>query len=320
MSNKVIPITVQNSGCSYHRIEVPYTELGYTCSDKAQLSSGNLFIINRVFPADNTDEILAKGNRFILDLDDYWEMPPDHPMYQRSLDFGTKDLVLNNIRKASAVTVTNIELYNLVKPHNKEVHIIPNSIPFGKGQFQGNNKKSDTVKFIYAGSFSHSQDIEIIADVVNESGVDFCLTSRMPNNPDWEAMRGLFKSDIETQPNRNVSSYMYIYDGRSVSLVPLVNSTFSNAKSNLKVLEAGCKGLHVIASKILPYYNPLDRQFIDFASNRYEWYEKIRYCKMNKSYVEERGLSLQEHVKEHYDLTQMNVYRKQLIEYVIKKG
>lgn len=77
-------------------------------------------------------------------------------------------------------------------------------------------------------------------------------------------------------------------------------------------MEAGAKGIAIIASKTHPYYNDLDAPFVDYVESKADWKKVIDYAAVNPSYVYDRGHRLAEHVREHYSMHKVNELRKQL--------
>src|SRR5690606_34727418 len=112
--------------------------------------------------------------------------------------------------------------------------------------FSMNNANHNETKFIYAGGISHLNDLKLINNIINGFANKFFLAGYNFNNPKNVEIRSLFNEKINLISNLPLHSYMKCYNKANVSLVPLVNNEFNNCKSQLKTIEAGCKGLHVI--------------------------------------------------------------------------
>jgi glycosyltransferase involved in cell wall biosynthesis len=68
-----------------------------------------------------------------------------------------------------------------------------------------------------------------------------------------------------------------------IMLVPLLENHFNMAKSDIKLVEAGAKGIPYIASK-MPVYEPWFKEVGNKAgmlSTNNEWYENIKYLVQN---------------------------------------
>lgn len=107
---------------------------------------------------------------------------------------------------------------------------------------------------------------------------------------------------------------MSVYESHAIAIAPLVDNDFNNCKSNLKILEAGAKGIPIVCSKVLPYFNPVDARAVTYAENKAEWHYEIVKLLRNPNYREDRGLFLAEHVRTHYNLADANELRRQVIE------
>lgn len=107
---------------------------------------------------------------------------------------------------------------------------------------------------------------------------------------------------------------MEAYDGHSLAVAPLIDSPFNRCKSNLKILEAGAKGLPIICSKVLPYYNPIDESVVSYAETTQDWHTEVKRYLNNPSYREDRGAALAEHVRLHYRMEDANELRRQVYE------
>ena len=110
---------------------------------------------------------------------------------------------------------------------------------------------------------------------------------------------------------------MNLYNNADVSLIPLERNVFTAFKSNLKILEAGCKNIPAICSFVPPYSDEPRGNVLLFAKNAREWYDHIKYCIKNPTFVKESGIQLGEYVRENYDLTKWNIVRRQIIDSLI---
>lgn len=271
------------TSCDYHRIILPMTEMGIQVDGRGH--SGSVYLLNRV-------GFVPHGRPFILDLDDYWELDDSNPFKGTWDARGIKGAILHNVQNALAVLVTNQQLADKVLPMNPNVHIVPNALPFDRGQFT--RTEPDFDRYVYAGGLSHARDIELLDGIVHAQVEYF--------------------GGLKGSPAMHVESYMDVYNGKGVSLVPLHDSEFNRCKSNLKVLEAGAKGLACMASDVLPYANYLDRDFL-FLTSDFGWDLES----LPKDELEDSAKALADHVREHYHLDNVNRERKQILEYYCNK-
>lgn len=334
--NQIAPVLKPHSGCDYHRIILPLQQMGFDFDTfrakepEQSLKDCKILWFNRtpavhIIPAIEARQ--AYGFKILLDLDDYWHLSAFHYMRKDWEEWDVPGQIVLAIRNADAISVTTERLANVIKPLNPNVFVIPNGLPFGKDQFVYNEKtESDFTRFIFAGGSSHIRDCRQLIiplrklevhPVKNKSKFivagydDATASSRLV----WDKIEGCFnpkKLNYERRYTLPLEHYMEHYDNGDVSIVPLESNYFTSFKSNLKIIEAGCKRMPIIVSKVPPYSDE-DSPCL-FASNTREWMDHIKYCANNKNFVTEKGLELEAYVKEKYDLSKINQLRLQLFE------
>lgn len=305
----VVPILQYGTSCGYHRILVPFAQMGYPIGRQQPITDAELVVFNRLPNIDIT------GKRYVLDLDDYWHLGTDHYLYNHWTGRQVPEQIESLIKGAAAVTVTNTQLADRVHKMNKNVHIIPNAIAFGQGQFTPAPRYvGGPTRFVFAGGASHRHDLTLIKDHVEH--VPFSIGGYNFGVPEWRKIADMFPS-AELVGERPLQKYMECYDRADVALAPLVGNEFDICKSNLKILEAGCKGLAVIASKTAPFFNEVDADFVDYAESDQEWRSLILFYKRNPDQAAGRGAELAAHVRKHYDMADANKLRIELYKSLI---
>lgn len=329
----ILPMIKRKSGCDYHRIINPIIYLGMDPNSFVKITTPEilketkLFLFNRV-PENSFEKVLQYkykyGFKIVQDLDDYWELNVNHPLYKTWIEKKMGEEIFRWLPNADAVTVTTSRLADKVRPYNKNVHVIPNALPFGDGQFNDTRTESTFTRFIYTGGESHIRDVDLLkipfSKVANLPNSKFILAGYSPNNPKvWDKMERVFAltKQHECKNYQPLDSYMNLYSDSDVSIVPLEYNIFTPYKSNLKVIEAGCKNIPVICSNVSPYSDEPNKDPILYATNTRDWVHWITYCSKNKQFVNEKGLELGEYVRKNYDLRKVNEYRKQLFEHLM---
>lgn len=106
-------------------------------------------------------------------------------------------------------------------------------------------------------------------------------------------------------------NYMEHYSRADISISPLENNTFNSYKSNLKIIEAGCKGIPCIVSNTKTYWQDIKikDKGIFFCDSVGEWYSNIKKLINNKGLLEDTGSQLKEYVKDNYNLFTWNHQR-----------
>lgn len=310
---KKILFLTKNLSSNFHRLELPFGQLK-NFEPASTFGDADIVVFNRFPYGYSIEEVLAARKKYKfkiwLDIDDYWR----HPILPLKFFKGFQIETL--MKSADVITTTNEVLASRARLLNNNTLVVPNALPFDQGQFslRPEDFRHEHIHFIISSSSSNWQNTTLLRNLP-DTDVPLLVAGYSPGDKYFKKM---FKTiDIATKkalPLKNFSNYMEVYDEADCLVVPMLSTAHNAAKSNLKTLEAGCKGLAMIASKTLPYYQPADEKFIDFASCKSDWVALLNYYKNNKNYVYEKGNLLAEHVRKNYHLNKVNEIRAQIIE------
>ena len=298
--NNITLVKNNITSCNYHRIRLPFSQMGIESKKNAPLC-----IFNR-FPDFNLvtfRQMKKQGIRFIMDIDDSPFLNPHNPLYENSIKNYDIEREIELLRNVDMVWTTTERLRDILYMYNQNILVIPNSIPFGKDQFSDNTvpyeERNGT---IYAGESSHQEDLSIISGI---SGITFA------GYKENEYFKNIKKEFPEAKFIRhcNLDCYMDVYNGMEMSIAPLIYNSFNECKSNLKILEAGCKGIPVICSKIEPYLH----DHVLMARSKIEFEYWISIMHKDKSRQIDCGKSLQDYVITNYNMPYINELRRQAI-------
>lgn len=162
---------------------------------------------------------LMKENNIktILDIDDYWEVSKEHPLYFQIKKDNMKDKIVGNLKLVDAVTTTGPVYKSYIEKYNKNVFIIPNGVNRNLKEFKPSTDKCsyDKLRIMYLAGSSHLQDVNLLKDgfevLINDTNVKdkfqihltgFDLRGTTTNyilNEEFIKdlqMRGLFKPDL----------------------------------------------------------------------------------------------------------------------------
>ena len=333
----VTPLFTPQSGCDAHRIVIPLSEMGmkmeyfHNLKFKDVIEDTRILIFNRTpkIQIDSFLELRKKyGFKIIVDLDDYYELDAKHILGNWWKHLGMSLQIQRNLKEADAVTVTTNRLADKVRHLNPNIHVIPNALPFDSGQFTADKIESEKLRFMWAGGSSHFFDLQELKvpfqKTLNDShfaNCEFIMGGYDQTNEAskkvWDKMENSFSLNNRLRGYRRrgtlpINQYMDHYKECDVSIVPLEHNSFTPFKSNLKILESGCKYAPIITSDTPPYS---DEQYNFFkGSNARTWYDAMRTYAKNPTKVKEDGQALGEYVREKYTLSKVNEYRKQLFE------
>jgi glycosyltransferase involved in cell wall biosynthesis len=331
----ILGLSKINSGCGYHRIVCP---LGYMNDIKAMVTNiptpeilkdnYDIIFYNRFSAIDDQLEEYKKKYKIVLDLDDDWHLPATHLNYYDYIFL--KDRLENNIKNADLVLCTNEKILNRVFPLNSNAQIIVNGLPYGVDQFTTEKVEDEKVRIFWCGSITHEHDISILRNPFNKlsqyrnkikmimGGYD---DSNEPSKIIWDKMLSAFTNGKQLDyavirallPNK----YMEMYKHADIMVIPLENSQWHAAKSNLKILEAACKKIPVIVSAVEPYTNDSDAPLF-FVHKQTDWIKHLSFLINNENARRDYGESLYEWALKKYNLKNINEIRRSAFANIIK--
>lgn len=331
---RILGLSEAMSGCGWHRVMLPLGFMPNSYCHVTNFMTPDLFddnfqaiLYNRFCHIDNGWDEVKKHYKVIMDLDDDWELPHNHPLhfhYHRQ-----KARVLNNIANADLVTCTNQLIADKVKQYNPNVLILPNAIPLGEHQYNLDKQESEFVRVFWAGGSTHLNDLGILRNPVKRlkelPQIQMVLggyTDTDPVSKDlWNRMLNIFTDGKRlnwkvvhgTKPN----SYMTLYEHADIMVIPLEQSNWHACKSNLKILEAASKKIPCVVSDVAPYNVDEDCPVL-FVKNQSDWFKYIKFLTLNKQARIDYGEKLYEWAKEKYNFTAINEQRAQAFRNLIE--
>jgi glycosyltransferase involved in cell wall biosynthesis len=336
-----MPLISKGDGCSYHRIELPFTyggldleaAQGKSSEDFIERSKLITFNRNPGYDKGAWDAIknLQKTKTIVYDMDDYEYLYTGH-LLKRNWDITGKPQYYQSCYKQSDyVTCTTERLAQKIRSWNSNTFVIPNSIPFGYKQFSFVEKNITSVKFGYVGGSTHKMDLMTIKDVFqhfNQLDISLCgydtkgFTNETEINNPWYHMERIVSNNGHNKNYKKVNSksletYMQCYNQINVALAPLADNTFNSCKSELKILEAGCARMPVIASNVPPY-SDVKAEGVTLCRTIKEWKAAINKYKNNPELVKEDGEKLYQWVLKNRNMENVNYYRGLVYEWILE--
>lgn len=335
-------------GCSYHRVRLPLSAISNDEIIGASVSSStanempywegvDVIMFNRI-PTMPSEQLLEKrrelGFKIVVDIDDHWILYPHHEMAANWNKSKAHEQIQMWLSEADMVFTTNDRLQVAASALNSNVHVVPNSLPFDSHQFITRSRHTHHWKdFIYAGGSSHFHDLNSIRPVMKRLGSDnqFKQRGRIllagyehqygmgKINSVWENMLRIISQakSYATVPSIAIDRYMECYDPAEVSLAPLERSTFNACKSNLKILEAGCKNIPIIASYVEPYIFDIECPGVILCDTSREWYLAIKKLLNDDALRKSLGKELGEYVRRKYHMKDVNDLRRKLFKQLL---
>lgn len=247
------------------------------------------------------------GFKIIVDTDDWWEAPPQHPKYDWWIRSNISLLIRQHLMYADAVTCTTERLAQYVKPLNPKVYVIPNGIAYGEGQFA--YRKQDTDELLYASSVMNYTNTALLKGVLEDVRL---VIAGYSESKFFDIIIENLGVPYRTIPWKDSETYMSSYEG-GVMILPSKDNEFNSLKSPLKLLEAAALKMPVIVSRAAPYTDEIFP--VRYVHGAKEWKAAIRDYKENPDTFKQQGEDLFEYCQK-YHLSVLGKKRLQVYEAV----
>lgn len=212
------------------------------------------------------------------------------------------DLVLNSaaLIRADELTCTTQKIADAYSSSVKNYRIVQNKLPkryFIPDVKDGNNHTKalpEKLKILYlSGTKTHFKDFSLIGGVLVRLAQQYPDKFEMNFMGELKDQSLLFRS-LKTSstfiPYVNFQEMLKIISEHHLILVPLENSEFNNAKSNIKFIEAASQSVAIIASPATEFVNTIDNGKDGWlCANEQQWYDTLEYLLANPGVAIETG-------------------------------
>lgn len=96
----------------------------------------------------------------ILDIDDNWDVGPNHPLYAQNKSMHITEKIIESLKRADYVTTTTEIFAEKIKKYNKNVSVFQNSIDPENPQYSPEKEPCDRIRFGFLMGSSHEKDLE----------------------------------------------------------------------------------------------------------------------------------------------------------------
>lgn len=310
-------IAKNSSGCDWHRLYAPLNEFPNADTIKMGVyeesedpEDCDIYMFNRDINM-SPEELMRlkkeRGFKIVVDIDDFWILPPSHFLYQPWNENNYGEKMLSFIKIADLVTTTNTLLAERIKLYNSNVFVYPNGI-----SFESFNKSQGTrTRFGYVGGITHKEDTKLLINPFAKANTEKYIKNNAEfvlcgyeDYPEWDSIKTVFEASpcYKVFSSLPLTHYMEHYNQFDVALIPLVDNTFNRCKSSLKIVEASSKGLPCIVSNVCTYHDFKDAPGVLWVNKNADWLTHIRYCIKNPNWIIEQGQALHEWGKERFDI------------------
>lgn len=331
-------------GINYHRILSPYAELkeqhdihffmnaddkekGYQSVlhfETSEFSKFSHVLFNRIIsPHGWNKEVIAKiranGCKIVMDIDDNWQLPKGHYLYEQYTKAEIDKEIVTCIKAADVIQVASVELGKLIeKEFNKQTVLINNTINPLSGQFETGTNKHNYNHVAFVGGIGHRKDIESILPAIkavqDSEYFDFTISGYAAGHREWELLReSVFRHGIECyfEPGLPVMEYANLYKNKGIILAPLNRNKFNDYKSPLKLIEAGHFSKAVICSDV-PAFNGVVKDYENciVAESLYWWEDALEKLLTDKDCQDSIRHQLHKDISKKFDFNKENEKRK----------
>lgn len=117
----------------------------------------------------NFAELKAAGVTLIMDIDDFWEPPTTHPLYQIVKEEKLGEKIIKTIQLSDYVTTTTDIFAKEIEKYNKNVIIIPNAINMNDKMWKSEvtPNETDRCRISWIGGSSHFNDLKLLEPSMN---------------------------------------------------------------------------------------------------------------------------------------------------------
>jgi glycosyltransferase involved in cell wall biosynthesis len=187
--------------------------------------------------------------------------------------------MIQNMRVADAITVTNAHLAEIMSAYNPNVFITANWVP--ESLLSHALPSNDRLTLGWAGSSSHVVDFKSTARPIG---------NWLRRHPEADLVIGGhdFRAELG-RPDAKLLPWTDDFDGyyRSltwdIGVVPLKDTTFNRSKSPIKFLEQAALGIPVVASKVGPYVDAIEDGVTGLhVSNSADWWSCLKSLSSDK--------------------------------------
>lgn len=293
---KIFGWLADHAGCGWYRVVLPLEQLrrhGVETVWASRMHSSHwesdIIVAQRTCLPGATQALQRivrhKGKRpaIVMELDDdLWRIDQSNPL---SKGFYTDPTIRNNLTKnievADAVTVSTQPLAEIVSRWNKNVHVLPNTVPTEMFSWMP-GRYLDRVTVGWQGSPTHDGDW--LRPGIHLQRAFERVAADMPAGVTLEmhTVGEIPKHFPEVTPHRHspwqedLRAYYRLLDW-DIALAPLADTPFNHSKSDIRVLEAAMLGFPVIASSVTAYRDAIQHGTTGFLVENYgEWGKWLR--------------------------------------------
>ena len=125
-------------------------------------------------------KLKEKNVTVIMDIDDFWEPPVSHPLYEIVKNENLTEKIKNNIKLSEYITTTTETFKTHIQKLNPNVFVIPNALDMSNKMWKDDETvpKTDKCRIAWIGGSSHLYDLELLKNSINKLNSDISLKDK----------------------------------------------------------------------------------------------------------------------------------------------
>ena len=300
-------------GCGTHRILMPVGALNAAglinarvdmapwTAEQFKACAPDIIVWQRPVEEAQLDAIRAAREAcpaafFVFELDDRLDKVPARSYHSGFIPEAVSERIKQALALCDAASVTTEPLAVWLRELGaKDVRIIPDLVPLAQVLPRKQHGSDRKLRIGWGGGVSHSGDLDLLRDAMldTKDEVKWVFLGAKPDAP-----------PIPIEFHDGVPPMNYLEKLRSLDLdlivAPLERNAFNEAKSNLRLVEAGAVGAAVIAQLERPYLEGDPPVFLQ-ATDSQSWRDAVRkFVGVSQAQRQHRADAMQKWVTRHY--------------------
>ncbi len=306
----ILYIARDNGGCGFFRCVQPAKFLQRSgLADaisvlqnptKDQVLNADLVVLQNVGPVESSNLVqfmVENKVPFVTEFDDFIQHVSPHNL-AGALAWNPGTLFVHRAmectRKAFGVTVSTRQLAREYFPYNPNIYVVPNYLDKEKWDNPIVKRNDGKIRIGWAGGNAHADDLRMISKVLDKiikeyKGKVIFETMGMTR----QELAGVFPMDAHNDicpscgfegelhhyPGESIDNYSTVLasKGWDIAVAPVINNSFGNCKSMIKIMEYAALGIPVVCSPVMPYKEAKSSNaHLLFADTFEQWYNKIK--------------------------------------------
>lgn len=201
---------------------------------------------------------------------------------------------METAKAAFALTVSTPQLAREYFAYNPTIYVVPNYLDEEKWDNPIVKRNDGKVRIGWLGGNAHADDLKMVSKVIHrivKEGKGKIIFETMGMTA--KELEGIFpfkefsascphcgyEGELHHFPGESLDIYPLVLasKGWDIVLAPVIDNSFGNCKSDLKIKEYAAAGVPIVASPIVPYREAAQSNAqVVFASTFDEWYNGIK--------------------------------------------